>query len=204
MIVSGATYLEVSVASTTASSTGGDVLFHWVGVHSVYVLHCTLVSTILRVSSYILLFNSKKFSRDDSLFIWFTALGTSFIIDFGCLELTFMKEGNKFLLLKCLKMLLSKSSVISRKLTIFKFEAISVLISSSLNVLIIFLWILKVLRPLLSGMKMIPSSAPSWQYSLTYLEYKPLLSQPPGLSREHHGYVEVIHVAFQPSSTIIR
>ena len=58
-----------------------------------------------------------------SLFIlWFTALGIGFSIDLGWSELMFRLVGVELLLLKGLKVLLSKLSVTSSKLTIFKFE----------------------------------------------------------------------------------
>ena len=64
----------------------------------------------------------------------------------------------ELILLKGLKMPLSKLSVTSRKSTIFKFEAVLIRSPSNSNVLIIFFCIFEVLRPLLSGMKVIPSS----------------------------------------------
>ena len=48
----------------------------------------------LRASSYILLFSSKVFFHEDSLFIfWFTALGICFNVDLGWLESIFMYLG---------------------------------------------------------------------------------------------------------------
>ena len=64
----------------------------------------------------------------------------------------------KLLSLSGLKVLLFKSNVTSRKLTIFKFKAISIVSPSNLNALIMFLLILEVLGPFLPGMKMIPFS----------------------------------------------
>ena len=48
MIIICATYLEVSVASTTARITGGDVLSLRVGVHWVYERQFILEASIFR------------------------------------------------------------------------------------------------------------------------------------------------------------
>ena len=85
-------------------------------------------------------------------------------------------------LLNCLNVLFSKSNVMSRKFTIFRFGVISIFNPSKLKALMIFLCIFDVLELLSSGMKIRPSfliipPLLSLYFYLTCLIYRSLLGQ---------------------------
>ena len=85
-----------------------------------------------------------------------TAFVICLIIDLGWLELTLMSVGVWLSLRNGRKVLLVKLKVMSRKLTILRFNDISILNPCNLKVLIIFLCILEVWGPLRFGIKMRP------------------------------------------------
>ena len=97
--------------------------------------------------------------EDDNLFILiFIALGICLIMGVGWLEVTLLYVYIVLVLLNGLEELSFKLNVTSKKLTIFKFELISIFNPTYLKALITFIYIFDVKGPLLLGIEINPLS----------------------------------------------